>query len=93
MLPHSQGEEQSIAEAFLNCDLAFQDLPEDDLDEHAREIIEAIKKFMNVENVEGNDGKWVRKARTFDTDQKLELSRVIDELAHWFESRRSNAGT
>lgn len=32
------------------------------------------------------DGIWAVKARTFTTDEKIEISRTVDELAHWFDS-------
>lgn len=31
------------------------------------------------------EGLWAVKARTFTDDEKIELSRLVDELAPWFD--------
>jgi hypothetical protein len=86
MLPHSQGEAHSIAEAFHNCSLAFHDMDEAGLDDNAREWVRKIKEFMDTTNVEDNSGKgkWAAKASTLTTDEQLELSNTLNDLASWF---------
>ena len=89
MLPHTHGEAESIAAAFRNCSLAFHNMDESGLDDSAREWVRKIKQFMDTSGVQDPSGKgtWAVKASTFTTDQQLELSRLIDELAHWFDRR------
>lgn len=73
MLPHPHGEAASCAEAFKLCDSAFRNLNEDRIgDEDARAWIDIIKRMTG-------------KAESLTTDDKLELSRVVDELASWFD--------
>lgn len=89
MLPHPQGVEASIASAFHACALAFHEFDESGLDDNARSWIAKIKGFMDTTNISDTSGAgtWVVKARTLTTDDQLELSRVVDELAHWFHRK------
>jgi hypothetical protein len=83
MLPHSRGVEFSIADAFGECTHAFHRMDENGLDDSARSWVAKIKEFMDT-TAEGN---WVIKARLLSTDRQIELSHVVDELAHWFERK------
>jgi len=83
MLPHTRGVEQSIADAFRECSLAFHRMDESGLDDNARDWIEKIKKLMDI----SGQGTLAVKTQSFTTDQQLELSRIIDELAHWFDRK------
>jgi len=90
MLPHTGGEAQSIADAFLECSLAFHNFSENALgDDSARDWVLQIKEFMNTDGLHDPNikGTWFVKAETLDVDQKLTLSRAVDELAHWFAGR------
>ncbi|MFE8069794.1 hypothetical protein QQM79_01935 [Marinobacteraceae bacterium S3BR75-40.1] len=93
MLPHSSGEEQSIADAFHVCSLGFKDieLPEKakHLDDSAKDWIKVIKGLMSTDGLTDDDGKglWAVKAATLSIDDKIQLSRCVDELAHWFDSQ------
>ena len=86
MLPHPDGIEHSIAAAFHNCMLAFERLHEKDLDDHAREWVTKIKALMDTSKIRNDSAEaaWATKARAFSSDQLLELSHMIDELADWF---------
>ena len=89
MLPHAQGEAESIAEAFLFCDLAFKTLGTIELGERERELIATITELMDSSGVNdaGNRGPWVVKAERLSYEQKLALSRAIDALTHSLERR------
>ena len=87
MLPHSGGEAASIAGAFHECSLGLHKLNDNALDDDARSWVYKLKKLMDTSGFVDPDerGLWTVKAASLTTDQKLELSRVVDELAHWFE--------
>ena len=87
MLPHVKGEAQSIASAFHECSLGLLDLPTDDLDEYVRDWLNQLKDLMDTSGIDDTSGlgNWALKAEQMTADQKFELSRVIDELADWFE--------
>lgn len=89
MLPHSQGIEHSIAHAFHECSLALHQMDESDLDDNARSWIAKIKGFMDTTDITNaaGEGAWAVKARGMTTDQQIELSRAVDELAHWFDRK------
>lgn len=89
MLPHSLGEAQSIAEAFHNCHLAFHQFDESGLDDHARALVSKIKTFMGTSGIEepSGVGTWAEKASAFTTDEQLEFSNAVDELASWFNHK------
>jgi hypothetical protein len=86
MLPHPRGAAQSIAGAFHACWLGLKDLQTDNLDEGVQNWLEKLEDLMDTSGIEDTSGrgKWVLKAEQLTEEQKLELSRVIDELAHWF---------
>jgi hypothetical protein len=79
MLPHSRGIDDSIAEAFRECDLAFSRMDEGPLDDNARKWVARVKTLAEV-----------AKGRSLSTDEQVELSQVVDELAHWFEWESRN---
>ena len=86
MLPHTQGEDQSIAYAFHECSLAFHCMDESGLSDDARRWVSQIREFMDTSGLEDplGQGTSVLKAQGLTSDQQLELSRAVDELAHWF---------
>jgi hypothetical protein len=87
MLPHTAGEAKSISGAFYECSLAFADLDETGLDDGAREWLGMIKGLMDTAGIEDPSGigTFELKARGLTGDQKLRLSRAVDELASWFQ--------
>jgi hypothetical protein len=90
MLPHSRGEAASITSAFHEIHLAFHRMDESGLDDNARTWIRKIKEFMDTTGLADPDseGLWTIKARQLDTDDQIELSRCVDELANWFREYR-----
>jgi hypothetical protein len=63
-------------------------MDEKGLDDNARRWVMQIKEFMNTDGVgKPNEGAWMAKARTLSTDQQIDLSRAVDELAHWFDRK------
>ncbi len=89
MLPHAEGEAESIAEAFLFCDSAFETLGTIELGERETELIATITQLMDTSGVNcpGSRGPWVVKAEQLSYEQKLALSRAVDSLAHSLERR------
>lgn len=90
MLPHPEGEAQSIAHAFHECSLGLQDIRVDDLDsDSAQSWVAKIRELMDTSGIEDQSGRgtWFSKADQLTVNEKLELSRVVDELAHWFEKK------
>ncbi len=88
MLPHTLGVEVSIAEAFRNCDLAFYKLDESGLDDNARGWVAKIKALMETAGIPEAPGPYA--ARSLSTEEQRELSRAVDELAHWFDRFENN---
>ena len=90
MLPHSQGEPASIAGAFHEIHLAFHRMDESGLDDNARTWVRKLKELMDTTGLTdtNSEGLWTVKAKQLGTDEKIELSRCVDELAHWFREER-----
>jgi hypothetical protein len=90
MLPHPDGEATSIANAFHLLHLAFHRMDESGLDDNARIWIRKLKELMDTNGLVDPDsvGLWRIKAQQLGTDEKVELSRCVDELAHWFREDR-----
>lgn len=88
MLPHPQGEAASIAAAFLECSLALDPLDRSGLDDIARLWIHKLEELMDTTGLTdpgGHAGLWRIKAQGFDADDQDQLSRLVDELAEWFD--------
>lgn len=89
MLPHTRGEHEAIANAFHECSLGLHKIDRDQFDDNARPWIQALERFMDTSGYSeaSGQGLWSIKAQGFTVDDKLEISRIIDELADWFASR------
>jgi len=90
MLPHAFScEDYSIYEAFTNCSHAFHDLDVQALDELAQELIKEIQELMDPTGTESNPVEvlFLAKARTLSHDDRIRVSRCVDELANWFTRR------
>ncbi|MCA1322881.1 hypothetical protein [Herbaspirillum sp. alder98] len=87
MLPHTRGEAESVAEAFHECSLGMHRFSEDGLDENARTWLAKLSEFMDTSSVNDTSGRgaWVVKAEKFSTDDLIQISTLIDELATWFD--------
>ena len=92
MLPHPRGDADSIMHAFHECTLGLMGIDKDELDDFARDCVDALDDFMDPKDFSDADdaetkGAWVLKAETFSVDQKLEISRLVDSLALWFKDQ------
>ncbi len=83
MLPHPNGEEESIMHAFHECSLGLKDLDRDTLDDSQRTWVMKLEELMNTDGLEdpSERGLWRIKAETLTEDEKIELSRIVDDLA------------
>jgi len=90
MLPHSGGEAASIASAFHELRLAFYRMDESGLDDNALTWVRKLQELMDTTGLVDPDsvGLWTIKAQQLGTDERIELSRCVDELAHWFRAER-----
>ena len=90
MLPHPQGEAQSIASAFFECRLGLDRLDRTHLDDDSSRWIGELEGLMSTSGLEDphREGLLVLKARALSSDEQYLLSKVVDELAHWFSRRR-----
>lgn len=89
MLPHVQGEAESIADCFRECAQAFDKFDASSLDDDARKWVGELKELMSPKGIteeSADEGRFLAKARTFDVDKKSEVSETVSELAHWFSS-------
>lgn len=87
MLPHPRGEAASISSAFHECSLGLRELDRHDVDDNAAQWLRQLDDLMNTDGLDDPHGKgtWMVKAEQLGENQKFELSRIIDELAHWFD--------
>jgi hypothetical protein len=87
MLPHPSGEATSIAQAFHECSLGLHDLDRGSTDDNVRTWLSQLDVLMDTSGLEdlNQKGLWHVKASELSNDQKLQLSGIIDELAHWFK--------
>ena len=76
MLPHHQGETESIVKALKECSLGIQDMQDDNLDNDARGYATTLRKFIGVSSAEN-----------FMNQEKSELSDAVDMLASWLERK------
>ena len=89
MLPHPRGEAESIVGAFHECTLGLHDIRPEHLDDSARDWVRQLEGLMDDQGISdpGGLGTWHLKAEKLSEAEKFSVSRVIDELAHWFSSR------
>ena len=89
MPPHTDGEHESVVRAFHECRAGLHRMNRSKLDENARSWIYALECFMDTEglSVSAGESAWTVKARSLTTDEKAEIYRLVDALAHWFDSQ------
>ncbi len=89
MLPHADGGHESVVSAFQECRLGLHRMNRSKLDGHTRSLIYALECFMSTEGVpvSGSESAWTVKAKNLTPDERLEISRLVNELAHWFDSQ------
>jgi hypothetical protein len=93
MLPHSEGEAESLKYAFAEIDHGLRRIPRDDLDADARAWVATIEEAMDTAGIEDPDGlgTWYLKAGRLSHDQKRQFSNAVDELANWFRRHLDGA--
>ena len=86
MLPHPTGEAASIESAFSQCRLGVHQLDRSQLDDDARDWLAKLDRFMDTSGLADPYSKGLSqiKAETLTESEKFELSRIINELVHWF---------
>jgi hypothetical protein len=89
MLPHRDGVADAIADAFEACAAGLRNLRRGTLDAHAESWLARVEALMDISGIEGADprARWLARAGQLDADQQADLSRLVDELAHWFARR------
>jgi hypothetical protein len=87
MLPHSQGEAQAIAHAFRECSAGLEDIDRSKLDDNAAAMVRKLEDLMSTDGLRDptREGLHVVKARLLNQDDKIQLSGLVDNLAHWFD--------
>ncbi len=87
MLPHTGGEHESIASAFHEINLALHQFNRSQLDDNATTWVRKLDALMDTTGLSdpNSEGLWAVKAKTLSDDDKIELSHMVDELAHWFD--------
>ncbi len=88
MLPHPDGDTNSIADAFAECSHGLHNINRGDFDDAARE---SVRKFEELIDGSGLDdplgrGLYTVRAERLSPDQRTELSEVINYLASWFDA-------
>ena len=89
MLPHPGGEATSIAEAFLEMNLALHHFDESTVESYAREKIQRLRQLMDTSSVQhgSETGAWKSKAKGFSVEEKREVSNLVDQLSWWFSEQ------
>lgn len=85
MLPANDAE--AIACALHECSLGLDWFEVEKVDaEYARDYIKKLKTLMDTSDIEpvGEQGTWRQKIEAFGGDERLELVKIIDELASYF---------
>lgn len=87
MLPHPQGEVDSLANAFHEISLGLHDIDRSALDESARGWVKILDEIMDTDGLSDPEkvGLWTVKARTLNELELLDFSMAVDELQHWFD--------
>lgn len=87
--PHPNGEADSFAHAFHECDLGLRDMRAEDLDDSARSWLRTIKQAMDTTGIDDPQGRgrWFVKAEKLSIEEKSRFSSAVDELADWFHER------
>lgn len=87
MLPHPNGEVESIANAFHEIFLGLKDIDRAELDDSARGWAATLDELMDTAGLEDPDkvGLWSVKAQALDVGQLIDLGNAVDELQHWFD--------
>ncbi|MCF5202963.1 hypothetical protein [Pseudomonas syringae] len=90
MLPHPNGEDQSIATAFFECSQGLDRFDKSQFDESSGIWIRQLDQLMNTDGIEDPDrqGLYLLKARKLSVDDQIELSTLVDDLQCWFRSRK-----
>ncbi|MFM9914968.1 MAG: hypothetical protein ACKVOX_04095 [Rhizobacter sp.] len=88
MPSENQGLDESVVRAFHECRAGLHRMNRSKLDENARSWIYALECFMDTEglSVPAGESAWTVKAKSLTPEEKLEISRLVDELAQWFDS-------
>jgi hypothetical protein len=85
MLPHVNGVENSIADAFNECSIAFRSMDENGLDNDARTWVSKIKNLMDTTHIhDSTEGRFLVKAHSLTVGEQIDLSRTVKDLAYWF---------
>ena len=86
MLPHPHGEDQSIANAFAECDHGLSDLNVSSLSNDVQRLVADLKAIKSTAGLTDPDkiGLYKVKAALLTEDERSSFSTLVDELAYWF---------
>lgn len=86
MLPHPQGEEHSIANAFAECDHGLSDLNISGLSNEIQRLVADLKAVKSTAGLTDPDriGLYKVKAALLTEGERHSFSSLVDELAYWF---------
>lgn len=86
MLPHPNGDIESIVNAFHEISLGLKDVDRSALDESAGRWVKILDKTMDTDGLDDphKEGLWTVKARTLGVDELSEFSSSVDDLQCWF---------
>ena len=89
MLPHPNGEERSIADAYWEVMLGLRDVKEDDLDENARRWIATIRRLFDAEGIKDprHRGTAILCAEQMTVEDRADFATAVNELASWFRRK------
>ena len=91
MLPHGDGEAAAIASAMNACALGLRNLRRGLLDEHASRWLLELEALLGTSaelaSANPDRARWLTRAAELDSTAQADFSRLVDELAHWFERK------
>jgi hypothetical protein len=84
MLPHPEGEAQSVATAFLETNVGLRRVRDEYLDGHARGWIRTIRTLMDQTAIVGGaEGTAIVRARGLVAEERRQFADAVDQLAGW----------
>ena len=95
MLPHPEGEKESLIIALHECAHGFRDLDDACIDDDsARGWLSTIRNTYATEGIEDPSGRGTISVRVEQLSEAeiLDFSRAVDELASWCRRRLHKNG-
>lgn len=87
MLPHPHGDVEAIRKALVKCREGLQGLDREAVDDDIQDLLHILDGLLDISEIEdaSQQDPYLTKARLLTSKEESEFSRVVDELASWFD--------